>query len=295
MTIQDLALKIEGRAWREYYKLSGARPSSFPYVSGDSFRALADHKLDGGFRFDPARVREGDIVFLATHELDRFRADVLPRIGCRFVLITHNSDVNIDAGRAALADDERIVAWFAQNAVFPHPKIVPVPIGLENRWHRNNGIVGDYRRLARRKGPKLPRMLYGFSLNTNAAERTPALASLRAMASADPIQWTNSRAYRRQLVRYAFVASPPGNGVDCHRTWEALYLGVIPVVKRSPMYDAFPGAPIAQIGDWKEIEAWDEARLSGMYAELGPRIDRCECLAMGYWKERIERTSLRRR
>jgi hypothetical protein len=29
-----------------------------------------------------------------------------------------------------------------------------------------------------------------------------------------------------------YVISPPGAGADCYRTWEALYLGAIPVVLR---------------------------------------------------------------
>ena len=34
-------------------------------------------------------------------------------------------------------------------------------------------------------------------------------------------------------AQYAFVASPPGNGFDCHRTWEALVLGCIVIVQNS--------------------------------------------------------------
>ena len=34
-----------------------------------------------------------------------------------------------------------------------------------------------------------------------------------------------------QHAHFAFVASPSGNGLDCHRTWEALLLRSIPIVK----------------------------------------------------------------
>ena len=36
-----------------------------------------------------------------------------------------------------------------------------------------------------------------------------------------------------ELSSYKFALSPEGNGIDCHRTWECLYLGVIPIVKKS--------------------------------------------------------------
>ena len=36
--------------------------------------------------------------------------------------------------------------------------------------------------------------------------------------------------YYETLARYAFVLSPPGNGFDAFRTWEALAVGVVPIV-----------------------------------------------------------------
>jgi hypothetical protein len=39
--------------------------------------------------------------------------------------------------------------------------------------------------------------------------------------------------YLNNLKRHKFVVSPPGNGIDCHRNWEALYLGCIPVIINS--------------------------------------------------------------
>ena len=39
--------------------------------------------------------------------------------------------------------------------------------------------------------------------------------------------------------KYAFVLSPRGRGLDCHRTWEALCLGCIPIVKKSPITKLF--------------------------------------------------------
>ena len=40
-------------------------------------------------------------------------------------------------------------------------------------------------------------------------------------------------------ARAQFVLSPRGNGVDCHRTWDVLAVGAIPVVLRhGPAFDA---------------------------------------------------------
>ena len=43
----------------------------------------------------------------------------------------------------------------------------------------------------------------------------------------------------QEMVRHRSVISPMGNGLDCHRTWEALYLGVIPLVRGSPALNTF--------------------------------------------------------
>ena len=54
-------------------------------------------------------------------------------------------------------------------------------------------------------------------------------------------------------IGYAFVASPHGNGLDCHRTWEALCLGCIPIVKTSPLDDLYEGLPVLIVGEWRDI------------------------------------------
>ena len=38
-----------------------------------------------------------------------------------------------------------------------------------------------------------------------------------------------------QLSQYMYWVSPFGNGLDCHRTWEALYAGSVPVFQRSSL------------------------------------------------------------
>ncbi len=197
---------------------------------------------------------------------------VLPGIRERFVLITHNSDANIDESYADLAGDPRIIRWFAQNLLFRHPKLIALPIGLENRWYHNNGIVRDFDRLRSRRIPKRMRILYAFNVWTNPGERKPALESMKSTGLADGPQWTTSARYRKGLAEYCFTLSPPGNGFDCHRTWEALYLGTVPIVKRSPFFEAFPELPAMIVDDWREVTAWDEDFLRLSYDRLQPKI-----------------------
>jgi len=248
---------------------------------------MANHVLDMDSEIDPRRIVRGDVVFVATDLLRRFIDSVLPRVTECFVLITHNSDDHVDESTVGIADDDRIARWFAQNVISHHRKISPIPIGLENRWRHNNGVLDDYRLLARRFVARRPRILYGFNVITNAGEREPALESLRSARATDEYRWTNSRTYRRKLSEYCFVASPPGHGVDCHRTWEALYLGVVPIVKRSALYDGFIGLPILMVDDWREIEGLDEDHLSELYRRLHVAPEQIKQMWSSYWASAV--------
>lgn len=278
----------------------GIRKSSYPYMSGDSFRAVAQHVYgDPDTGLDPARVKSGDVVFVKADKVADFMRDVHPRIAERYVVISHNSDAVIDASWLSYIEDSKIIRWFGQNAMVSHQKLVPVPIGLENlHWH-TNGEVSLFES-ARREGERKTvfkkfRMLYAFTVGTNPAERQPALESLARNDMADDMKkarGTDARPeppeYVKALNGYAIVASPPGNGTDCHRTWEALYLGVLPIVKRSPATEYFRsiGLPLWVIDSWDEVP--NEVRaLRARYDAVWSTAS-VGALWMDYWIKEID-------
>lgn len=74
------------------------------------------------------------------------------------------------------------------------------------------------------------------------------------------------RQHWRQLQRSKFVASPEGNGVDSHRTYEALIAGAVPIVEDSEHIRAvYGGAPVLYTRDYSEITP---AYLEAKYAEM---------------------------
>ena len=293
MRLENVPFRLESELFKAWYIFSKGRPSSKPFVSGDSFRSLADHIVEPDSRIDAKSVEPGDIVFVQASELVRFSESILSHVTSPFILITHNGDLNIDGRFSALANDEKILHWLAQNLVFRHPKLTAIPIGLENRCLHSHGIIRDFRRFAGRGFPKSNRILYGFTVSNNAGERAPAVEALRASSQADFTSRLNSRRYRQLLNRYGFVASPPGNGTDCHRTWEALYLGVVPILKRSLFYSFFPDLPALFVDDWNEVTQWDEAFLAKSRALLSPRIESTPYLRFDHWSELIRETKRR--
>ena len=94
--------------------------------------------------------------------------------------------------------------------------------------------------------------------------------------------------YLKTISEYKFIASPEGNGIDCHRTWEAMYLRSIPIVERNATTEYFEkiGLPLVLIDDWKELGTWNEEKISRKYDELRTKFD-SEALYINYWFELI--------
>ena len=57
----------------------------------------------------------------------------------------------------------------------------------------------------------------------------------------------------RTRGKYAFVVSPHGNGLDCHRTWEALSLGHIVIVPSSSLDSLYTGLPVVCVDRFDDI------------------------------------------
>jgi hypothetical protein len=270
-------------------------PTSFPYISGDGFRSLADYVHEKGNLLQPDQVKADSIVFVESELLEKYFQSVHPKIASPYILITHNGDVNI--GKSFIKYiDSKIIHWFAQNVLVSHPKITPIPIGLENLRYYHSGITKIFdaqKKYPLERSQKKSRVLFGFNIQTNVPERQKAFDTLSVIKSGDQIEsWPDPRDYLATLELYKFVASPPGNGVDCHRTWESLYMGVIPIVVRSFCMEYLTGLglPIWIIDDWEELSDYDEKALNDKYDLIMNEANKNkigELLDFTFWKELV--------
>jgi glycosyltransferase involved in cell wall biosynthesis len=74
------------------------------------------------------------------------------------------------------------------------------------------------------------------------------------------------RAYFEKLSDYKFVISPEGNGIDCHRHYEALMAGCIPIIEDRPnIREKYRRCPILFTTDYSEIT---ESYLSEQYKKM---------------------------
>ena len=60
--------------------------------------------------------------------------------------------------------------------------------------------------------------------------------------------------YFEALPTYKFVISPEGNGIDCHRHYESLLAGSIPIIEHNPLTEEkYKGCPVLFTVDYSEI------------------------------------------
>jgi hypothetical protein len=228
-------------------------------------------------------LRPGQSLYVCTSAMSDFVANVFPRLassGRPFVLVTGDADelapVDLFPSAAAAAqflDSPHLLAWFAQNCVVQHPKLVPLPIGLDYHTITIGGVPWwgpkmtpaqqEAELLAIRHAPaavRPPHRAYAnfhFSLNKRfGSDRRAALAQI-PLDSVDyePRNTPRVQSWKKQRLEHRFVLSPAGTGLDCHRTWEALCLGCIPIVRTSPLDGLWEGLDVWIVNSWSEVNA----------------------------------------
>lgn len=268
------------------------RPSSEPYISGDTFRKFANFILDEAIlSFNPDEVKCGDLVFVSTQPIGnvkKFFLEYHPKINNKYILITHNGDPSCPGEFKHYLNDNKIFAWFTQNMDFAHPKLIPVPIGLENvhigRGHKN--IIKDLCSKKINFENKNYLLYANFALHTNPKVREPIFKLFKSKSFCHLVEKRNNvREYLTDITKSKFVLSPEGNGLDCHRTWEALCLGAIPIVKTSTLDILYEGLPVIIVNNWDQIT---ENFLSDKYKEIQNKQYNLNKLYAKYWFELLK-------
>ena len=247
--------------------------SSAPFISGDTFRGFAGAEIAG----TEVRTYNGlDTRMLFASSETSVQRDFVRRAEMtanRFdarTLIIHNGDLlPSKADLKSLGGIfERV---FCVNLVNEEVNIFSLPIGLENANRRNNGRLSYYfEGLQAPREASRPRLvLSSFHTSTNPVEREPVEALFaRSRFGFDGHHWKRLE-YRRVLADSCFVISPPGNGVDCHRTWEAIYMGAVPVVLRDRLAASLAeDMPILCVDSYEEILDLSDDQLRAKYDAL---------------------------
>jgi len=183
------------------------------------------------------------------------------------------------------------VALFATSNELVDGRVISVPLGVRSNklrhlqfvrqnhdGHRGSLLYGNFTvndtHYRPRKGvehhirPQLVDRLQGQSwldLDVSSEQRDSPGALIR---------------YYSQMASHRFVLSPEGSGVDCYRTWEALYLGAIPIVMSSQAMSAFADLPILFTEDYSELS---EGYLEQCWEEMSARKFELDSLFSSYY------------
>jgi hypothetical protein len=182
------------------------------------------------------------------------------------VLITTDGDASVPTDIApdtvrALLDCPWLVAWYTQNCNdHSHVKLVPLPIGLD--LHTPRFATSPRRLVARLRSlragrPPLDRIPLRVFCNLGSRPTPARREAIARLRNCNHVDFLHTRLSQRDIWRryteYPFVLSAHGNGLDCHRTWELLYLGCIVITKTSPLDPLFEGLPVVIVKDWNEV------------------------------------------
>ena len=209
--------------------------------------------------------------FAGASDVDTFAEHALDSVQAPFVLVTTDGDRSVPSQLRATTVDRllahpMLTRWYTQNCdgTRPHPKLQPIPIGLD----LHTGVIPDERmmllqHLQAQAAPwrNRPAQVSIDALGNTHPERVRMLAMLE---HAPHMRVSRTRLpFAQAMQNYAacqFAMSPRGNGWDCHRTWELLLLGTVPIVRSGPLDSLYNGLPVMIVADWDAVLDADNLR-----------------------------------
>lgn len=232
----------------------------------------------------------------------------LPQIDFSFVLVINGCD--LDFPTHYFENEKKFYQFIehvnikhvcAQNCVITHPKITRLPIGLDyhtlangaTSWgpcqtpYEQERVLIKLQKAAKPFWERKPLCYSNFHFffgPSHGGDRRDALAKLnKEIVLYEPCSKPRLASWRTQ-TEYAFVLSPHGNGLDCHRTWEALNLGCIAIVKRSPIDQLYDDLPVLIVNCWSEINV---TLLKNTIDTFKNKTFNYRKLELQYWKDKI--------
>ena len=266
-------------------------------------------------------LRKTPSVYVNTAALEFFCRTILPKIKAPIVLVTGDSDnslpnrsMNLDF-IARLLSHPKIKRWYCQNLCCRVQNLHALPIGLDYHTLSTRDAFGQNMKqpidqetslkdISRLRRPFWERQVkcytnFAYSMRHSSGEpieyadiRKAALSYVNSdLYDIEKKSASREECWRNQLD-YAFVISPPGNGLDCHRTWEALNLGCIPIILRPNFsgaheqwqLDVYDELPVLVVGLWEDIT---QTLLDDTVRRFESTRFNYDKLSLKYWLDKI--------
>lgn len=236
----------------------------------------------------------------------------------KVVLITEKLDdsPSILKNWREIADHPNLIAWYAVHNDINHPKVKHLPLGLNYysfyvcpfcpvERHMQELGTREHPLEQERKlkeiisilPPLKDRPLRAYTTashrNTSNIRKDKFKYSRKNMV--EELKNKNYIDFQEGLIlreeswkkhgEYSFILSPIGIGLDCHRTWEALLLGCIPILQSSPLDPLFNDLPVVIVDNWNEVNEENMAKWKEYILSRNWNYNK---LFLKYWVDKIK-------
>lgn len=256
------------------------------------------------------KMFNGISIYVCSDLLKFFVLHIMPKIKNSFVLVTGDSDTCVpkevltNSESATLINNPFLLKWFAQNTqIQRHEKIIQLPIGLDYHTISNDPsynwktdgeghlpkdqeeILINLRQQMKPFHERSSLIYVNFTTtNDRFGQRKSALEQIPNSLLEINHNFTKRTENWRNITQHSFVLSPFGVGMDCHRTWEALCLGAIPILKAPNFQKMFEDLPVLIVNEWSEIT---RELLDKTIEDFKTREFKYEKLTLQYWVKLI--------
>ncbi len=129
-----------------------------------------------------------------------------------------------------MRNSELIEKIYAQHLNFSHPKFSLLPIGIANSMYTHGDVDTLFRIMTETYHKIKPNPIY-INLTTDTFPYRNKVVKCVEKYRWAPVKYPAPHdTFLKDMSSHRFALCVRGNGIDTHRFWEALYLGVIPVV-----------------------------------------------------------------
>lgn len=190
-----------------------------------------------------------------------------------YLLVSDTADEPITRYPAvdSLLESPTLYHWWAvDNEVLHQPKLSSIPLGvmdsLELGVRGRPDSVAFHARLdtylstilTSYEQPKTKWLMMQMTVTHPERRRVrqvfgPRWGDREVRLTPERLQKMSPRDFLRSLGQHRFVLSPRGNGLDAHRTWEALLVGTIPIVRSSALNPLYERMPVLIVQDWSDV------------------------------------------
>jgi len=288
--------------------IDDSKSNKIEYVASREFAKKCDFKnsllQSSSLSIDPnifELLKNGSSVYICNTAIPTFIEFYLNKLSVRIVLVSGDSDdtISLTSENNKIISSPMIIHWYAQNCVINHPKVTRLPIGLDYHTIANGGMpewsskICEYtqekeiKRLIKDSKPFYDRKIkcyanYHFQMHRG--DRMDAYNNVpKNLVHYEEKPVLRLTTLETQL-EYAFVISPFGGGLDCHRTWEALILGCIPIIVHSDLDPLFEDLPVLLVDRWSDV---NEDLLVKTVLSFQSRTFNLDKLKLNYWTNKI--------